>query len=95
VKGLATLVLILAAGMVSYPSDAFPRDSGVRKAFQRAHPCPSTGKKTGACPGYVVDHIRPRAGGPDTVAKLQWQTVAESKKKDRLEAAECRELRTR
>jgi hypothetical protein len=58
VRGLAALVSMRAAGMVSYPLEAFPRDSGVRKAFQRSHPCPSDGKKTGACPGYVVDHIR-------------------------------------
>ena len=79
---------------MSYPFDAFPRDSSVRKAYQRAHPCPGNGTKTGACPGYVVDHIRPLcAGGIDRVSNMQWQTVKEAKKKDRLEVAECRGLR--
>jgi hypothetical protein len=29
--------------------------------FQRQHPCPSTGRATGACPGYIKDHIVPLA----------------------------------
>jgi len=42
------------------------RDSSQRRAFQRANPCPSTGKTSGACPGYVVDHIKPlKRGGAD------------------------------
>lgn len=35
------------------------RSGAVRREFQRLHPCPSTGKPTGACAGYVVDHIIP------------------------------------
>jgi hypothetical protein len=51
------------------------RSRWVPQAFQRSHPCPSTGRKTGACPGWIKDHIIPLcAGGPDTVANLQWQT---------------------
>jgi hypothetical protein len=38
----------------------------------------ATGKKTGACPGYVVDHIVPlKRGGSDTPANMQWQTKEE------------------
>jgi hypothetical protein len=37
-------------------------------------------RTTGACPGYAKDHIVPLAcDGPDTVANLQWQTVAAAK----------------
>jgi hypothetical protein len=28
--------------------------TAIALAFQRANPCPSTGFKTGACPGYVA-----------------------------------------
>ena len=33
------------------------RSLEVKHEFQRQHPCPSTGRPTGACPGYIKDHI--------------------------------------
>ena len=49
------------------------RSASVLKAFQLVHPCPSTGSKTGACPGWSKDHIIPLAvGGCDAVFNLQW-----------------------
>ena len=62
------------------------RSASARKAFQKAHPCPSTHQTTGKCPGYVVDHIIPLYRcGPDTPANMQWQTTREAKEKDRTE----------
>jgi hypothetical protein len=59
-------------------------------AFKRQSPCPSTGKPSGRCPGYIVDHVRPLcAGGPDNPTNMQWQTVSDAKAKDRLERQEC------
>src|SRR5438270_9044211 len=37
------------------------RDKKAEKQFQHDNPCPSTGKKSGKCPGYVVDHRTPLA----------------------------------
>src|SRR5262245_55956256 len=34
------------------------RSSSAKMAFKHSHPCPSTGKSSGACPGYVVDHVQ-------------------------------------
>ena len=66
------------------------RSREVTREFQREHPYPSTGKTSGACPGYRKDHIKALAcGGPDTVANLQWQTVANAKAKDRWERKAC------
>jgi hypothetical protein len=60
--------------------------AAVRREFQRLHPCPSTGKLTGGCPGYAVDHIiRLKRGCADAPSNMQWQTVAEAKAKDRIE----------
>ena len=62
------------------------RSSAARREFQRLHPCPSTGKATGACGGHVVDHIIPlKRGGLDAPSNMQWQTIAEAKAKDRAE----------
>jgi hypothetical protein len=66
------------------------RSSAVKEEFQRAHPCPSTGRATGRCPGYVKDHIRALdCGGPDSVANMQWQTTAAAKAKDKWERKAC------
>jgi hypothetical protein len=62
------------------------RSASSRQDFQRLHPCPSTGQPTGACPGYVVDHIIAlKRGGLDEPSNMQWQSVAEAKAKDRIE----------
>lgn len=49
------------------------RRSDVLSAFQRQHPCPSTGQPTGPCPRWSKDHVIPLAdGGCDAVFNLQW-----------------------
>jgi hypothetical protein len=62
------------------------RSGAAKKDFAKSHPCPSTGKTGGGCPGYVVDHVVPlKRGGPDLASNMQWQTKAEAKAKDRVE----------
>ncbi len=52
----------------------------------RSHPCPATGKTSGPCPGYVVDHVAPlKRGGLDDPSNMQWQTIEQAKAKDRIE----------
>src|SRR5207302_639301 len=92
---VAICLLIVASILLSSSANAEThRDAHQRALFIKSHPCPANGKTRGACPGYVVDHIKPLcAGGPDRPPNMQWQTVAEAKKKDRLEAQECRTKR--
>jgi hypothetical protein len=64
----------------------FTRSSVEKRAFEKANPCPSTGKTSGACSGYVVDHAVPlKRGGADSPSNMQWQTTEEAKAKDRVE----------
>ena len=74
---------------VSVPRDAhgrIQRTSAARSSFQHANLCPSTGKTSGACPGHVVDHVRPlKRGGADSPSNMQWQTTQAAKQKDRTE----------
>jgi hypothetical protein len=62
------------------------RSSKAKDEFKKAHPCPSTGRTSGACPGYVIDHVQAlKHGGADSPSNMQWQTKAEAKAKDRVE----------
>jgi hypothetical protein len=66
------------------------RSVAAKDSFKRQHPCPSTGKTSGPCPGYVIDHIVPLcASGPDATYNMQWQTLEQGKEKDRWERKEC------
>lgn len=67
------------------------RDKKAVTAYRATHVCPATGKTTGRCPGWVVDHIKPLcAGGVDAPANMQWQPYMQSKEKDKIEIAFCR-----
>jgi hypothetical protein len=82
------LLLSLTTATLACPPA--PRSRAVLRAFQRLHPCPSTGKTTGACPGYIFDHIQPLAcGGKNEIANIQWQTIADARAKDKWERIGC------
>jgi len=62
------------------------RSTAAKDPFKQEHPCPATGKGSGRCPGYVIDHINPlECGGADAPSNMQWQTVADGKAKDKTE----------
>lgn len=74
------------AALFFLPAAALARDRSARRAFHRSNPCPSTGRTSGACPGYVVDHVVPlKRGGADSPHNMQWQTIEDAKRKDRTE----------
>lgn len=88
-KLIVPLVVLALASEVALAKTY--RDPAQRRAFVQSHPCPSTGKTKGRCPGYVVDHVKPLcAGGPDRPSNMQWQGVQEAKDKDRLERQQCK-----
>jgi hypothetical protein len=84
------LVIAIAVAVPGPLSAREYRSREVTREFQREHPCPSTGKTSGACPGYWKDHIVPLAcRGADAVSNLQWQTIHDAKAKDAWERKAC------
>lgn len=57
-------------------NDRIARSTSVLRAYQKLHPCPATGKTSGACPGWAINHVIPLAkGGCDSVINLMWVPV--------------------
>jgi hypothetical protein len=64
------------------PGKIAPSAAAVHE-FREKHPCPTSGHNWGACPGYVVNHIKPLCkGGLDVPANLQWQTHTDANRSD-------------
>lgn len=83
------LLLALAAA-----ASAGPRSAAEVLAFKRHNPCPSTGERRGACPGYHVDHKIPLClSGPDTRDNMQWLSIADHKAKTKQDVRSCRALK--
>jgi len=84
-RWLAIVALLLCANV------AQARDRWQVAQFRKTHPCPATGRTTGACPGWVVDHGTPLClGGADRPFNMHWQPRAESLQKDAMERELCR-----
>lgn len=89
---LAVVFGVVGAALVAWgllqtsrPIEEEPQeDTHQKELFLKKYACPMTGKRTGACPGWVVGYIKPLcAGGADRITNLQWQTVATAKRKER------------
>lgn len=84
-------LLALAADDPAAARERHNRSAAARRAFKRENPCPATGKPTGPCPGYIIDHVIPLAcGGEDAPENMQWQTREEAREKDKTERKNCR-----
>ena len=85
-------LLLLLGGLDA--NARIPRDAAQVRAFRAEHPCPSTGLKRGACPGWDVDHITPLcAGGADHPSNLQWLAKDDHKWKTFVDVRECRKAK--
>jgi hypothetical protein len=75
-----------AAGVTRDRHGRIERSGKAKDEFRRKHPCPSTGKTSGACKGYVIDHVQAlKHGGADDPSNMQWQTKEAAKEKDKVE----------
>jgi hypothetical protein len=75
---LLVLALTLSVGL----PDATERSASAKSEFKRENPCPSTGRSSGGCSGYQIDHRQPlAAGGSDHKSNMQWLSVDDHKAK--------------
>ena len=87
-KSIAILLFLLLFPNVS--SAEYHRSQKAKTVFKYSHPCPSTGRRKGSCPGYIIDHIKAIAcGGADSPDNMQWQTKSDAKAKDKWERNGC------
>jgi hypothetical protein len=56
-RSVCDALIVIAA--TNFASASEHRSHAVTREFQRGHPCPSTGRASGPCPGYRKDHIVP------------------------------------
>jgi hypothetical protein len=85
---------ILFCWLILTGADQLPpslgRDPKQVAAFRKVDACPATKKTTGACPGWVVDHVVPLCwGGADSPLNMAWQEAKMSYKKDVFEREAC------
>ena len=87
-KSYAILVILYLLPCVS--NAGYHRSQKAKAIFKYSHPCPSTGRNKGACPGYIIDHMKALAcGGVDAPENMQWQSKVEAKDKDKWERKGC------
>jgi len=90
-RELTVIAGLALAALLASAAHAADRSPAVKAEFRRANPCPSTGRTTGACPGWQVDHATALiCGGKDEVSNLHWLSVTEHKAKTRVEVKLCR-----
>jgi hypothetical protein len=86
---LAIVISVAAMGISATTPQAdakIKRSYSARSTFAYAFPCPSTGKRTVSCKGYVIDHIISLdCGGEDDASNMQWQTTEDAHAKDKYE----------
>ncbi len=85
------LLLALAGAAAAQPIE---RNRAEVRAFRAQEPCPATGRRSGPCKGWAVDHVIALcAGGEDHRSNMQWIEEPDHSFKTFVDVRECRKLR--
>ena len=87
---VVTIIACISLAMSSAVG-ALPRDEQQKQEFKKANPCPTTGKTSGPCPGYHVDHKKALMnGGKDRPKNMQWLAEPVHREKTKADLAKCK-----
>jgi hypothetical protein len=90
-RALAALLCLLALAATAQP---IQRSAAEVRAFRAENPCPATGRRSGPCKGWAVDHIKALcAGGEDKPHNMQWIENPDHRFKTLVDVRECRKLK--
>ena len=63
-------------------STAASRTKRAKADFQKLKPCPATGQRSGACPGYTITYVKALSkGGANAPSNMQWKATQVAKAK--------------
>lgn len=87
------LALAVSVGLPAF-AQPIQRSHAEVRAFRAENPCPATGRRSGPCKGWAVDHIRALChGGEDKPTNMQWISVEDHRFKTLVDVRECRKLK--
>lgn len=90
----AILFMFMWATWTVAATERIPRSQKEVRAFRAENPCPATNRRSGACPGFHVDHKHPLcAGGEDKSSNMHWLSIEDHRFKTLVDARECRKLK--
>lgn len=81
---LLVAVILLAHSCSAEANYYYIKHHYERQKFQQHNHCPSTGKSSGPCPGFVIDLGLPvRCGGKDVESNMIWVTESVAKERSK------------
>jgi hypothetical protein len=81
---------VLVATYAAWATAALAQPASEVAAFENYTPCPSTGRRGGACTGFrIVYKVPPCAGGPARWTNMAWLQDAAAREKLRRDAEAC------
>lgn len=89
-KAALLVLVVVATNALAWPG----RSASAVAEFRKSNACPATGRFSGECSGWEIEHTRPLcAGGADEAANMTWMRKKDHKLKTKADLQACRALK--